>query len=331
MIPIDPLAMMIGFMIFIFSQVFLWLLIACLLAFLIPRYRRYMLARRWLFGVTIVGLAAGSVPYVNIEFTQWLDWRAHNPRLAREEVLGDLVLPAGTKIQLENLEPFNDLSGNPVPHGIQSLKHADFDRTPGNVNGIRVRWLELWQDHGTATVGMLAATYLQGWKCEPGKVEFRFPSSAQFKFSEWRFNGCMLAPGSKLGGIVWPGPVTVFSTEGDGWELRSEDTPTHLLGLELSGLSMRLDKPDGEVLKWSGVLNRALDFGHVHYPVGAQVRSYQGNLLFSPPPGLQALDLRTGMPIEADHSVVQSAEGEVLGVRSNDELGVWFFDELVVP
>lgn len=331
MILIDPLAMMIGFMIFIFSQVFLWLLIACLLAFLIPRYRRYMLARPCLFGLTITGLVIASVPYAKIEVTQWLDWRAHNPRLEHEEVLGDLVLPAGTKIQLENLEPFNDLSGNPVPYGMQSLKHADFDRTQGNVNGIRVRWLELSQGSGSAVVDMVTATTLRGWKCEAGKVEFRFPFGAHFKFSEWRFNGCMLAPGSKLAGIIWPGPVTVFSTERDGWELRSDDTPTHLLGLELSGLSMRLNTPDGEVLKWSGVLNRAVDFGPVHYPVDVQVRSFQGNLLFSPPPGSQALDRRTGTPIEADHSVVQSAEGEVLGVRPNGELGVWFFDELVVP
>lgn len=331
MIPINPLAMMIGSMIFIFSQVFLWLLIAGLLAFLIPRYRRAMLARPWLFGLTFVVLAASSVPYVNFGVTQWLDWRAHNPRLEREEVLGDLVLPAGTQVQLEDVKPFNDLSGNPRPYGMQSLKHADFERAPGNIMGIPVRWLELWQDHGSATVEILAATDLQGWRCEPGKVEFRFPSGAHFKFSEWRLNGCTLAPGSKQGGIVWPGPVTVFSTEGDGWELRAGDTPTHLLGLELSWLSMRLNKPDGEVTKWSGKLNRALDFGPVHYPVGVEVRSYQGNLLFSPPPEIQALDRRTGTPIEADHSVVQNAEGKFLSVRPNSEVGVWFFDEIVVP
>lgn len=331
MIPINPLAMMIGSMIFIFSQVFLWLFLACLLAFLIPRYRRAMLARPWLFGLTFVVLAAASVPYVNIGVTQWLDWRAHNPRLEREEVLGDLVLPAGTQVQLEDVKPFNDLSGTPRPYGIQSLKHADFERTPGNIMGIPVRWLELWQDHGSATVEILAATDLQGWRCEPGKVEFRFPSGAHFKFSEWRLNRCTLAPGSKQGGIVWPGPVTVFSTERNSWELRAGDTPTLLLGLELSWLSMRLNKPDGDVLKWSGKLNRAVDFGPVHYPVGVEVRSYQGNLLFSPPPEIQALDRRTGTPIEADHSFVQNADGKVLDVRPNGEVGVWFYDEIVVP
>lgn len=330
MIPINPLAMMIGSMIFIFSQVFLWLLIAGLLAFLIPRYRRSMLARPWLFGLTFVVLAAASVPYVNIGVTQWLDWRAHNPRLEREEVLGDLVLPAGTQVQLEDVKPFNDLSGTPRPYGMQSLKHADFERTPGNIMGIPVRWLELWQDHGSATVEILAATDLQGWRCEPGKVEFRFPSGAHFKFSEWRLNRCTLAPGSKQGGIVWPGSLTVSSSSGDSWDLGT-DTPTRLLGLELRWLSMLLNKPDGEVLKWSGELNSAADFGPVHYPVGAQVSSFQGYLLFSPPPEAQALDRRTGTPIESDHSVMQSADGKVLDVRPNGEVGVWFYDEIVVP
>ena len=73
MIPINPLAMMIGFLIFIFSQVLLGLLIACLLAFFIPRCRRYMLARRWRFGLMILFLTLASVPYVWSEVTEWRD------------------------------------------------------------------------------------------------------------------------------------------------------------------------------------------------------------------------------------------------------------------
>ncbi|MNM32275.1 hypothetical protein D3C81_428640 [compost metagenome] len=195
MIPVDPLAMAVGYMILIFSEVFLWLLIACLVAFLIM--------------------------------------------------------------------------------------------------GMRVRRLELWQSHGNATVETVSTHDLEGWKCEAGKVEFNFPFGAHFKFSEWSLKECMLAPGTRLGGIVWPGPVTVFSTE-RGWEARSEDTPVHLLGMELRWLRMRVTGPDGDVLMWDGYLNRAVDFGSVHYPQGTQVRSDQGNLRFSLPADMEALDRRTG-------------------------------------
>ncbi|SHM89197.1 hypothetical protein SAMN05216593_104161 [Pseudomonas asturiensis] len=331
MIPINPLAMMIGFLIFIFSQVLLGLLIACVLALLIPRCRRYMLARRWRFGLIVVGLAFASVPYVWSEITDWQDWRAHNPRLERDEVLGDLVLPAGTRVRLDYLEPFNDLSGDPVPYGLQSLKQADFERTPGDILGLSVRRLELWPHHGSATVEAVAVSDLQGWKCEPGEIEFHFPFGAHFKLSEWHLYGCTLAPGSSLGGIVWPGPVKVFSTEGEGWEVRAGDTSISLFGLELRWLSMRLNKPYGDVLGWDGVLNREADVGPVHYPVGTQVRRYHEALLFSPPAETSALDRRTGTPIEADHSVLQRVSGEVLGIRPNSQEGLRSLGNIVTP
>ena len=333
MIPINPLAMIVGFLIFIFSQVLLGLLIACLLAFFIPRCRRYMLARRWRFGLMIVCPTLASVPYVWSEVTEWRDWRAHNPRLEHEEVLGDLVLPAGTQVRLEYLEPFNDLSGNPVPYGLRSLKQANFDRTPGNVMGLRVRSLALWQGQGSATVETIAANDLQGWKCAPGDVEFRFPFGAPFNFSEWRFYGCTLAPGSTLGGIVWTGPVKVFSTENDGWDARAEDTDTStsMLGMELRWLNMRLNGPYGDVLGWDGVLNREADLGPVHYPVGTEVRRYRQALLFSPPLETSALDRRTGTSIEADHSILQRVSGEVLGIRPNTQEGLQSFENIAIP
>ncbi|KHL71251.1 hypothetical protein PpSQ1_27215, partial [Pseudomonas putida] len=72
-------------------------------------------ARRWRCGFLLVLPAAGRVPYIESTNSLWQDWRAHNPRLEHEEVIGDLVLPAGTRVHLRNLEPFNDLSGDPVP------------------------------------------------------------------------------------------------------------------------------------------------------------------------------------------------------------------------
>lgn len=331
MIPISPVAMMIGSMIFMLSLASLGLLIVCMLALTIPRFRSLMLARRWRFGLLVIGLAVVSGPFVKIVGASWLDSRAHNTRLDHDEVLGDLVLPAGTQVHLEYLKPFNDLSGDPIPYGMQSLKSAEFDRAPVDIMGMRVRRLDLWQDYGNATVETLAAADVQGWKCEPGRVEFRFPPGAPFSLSKWRMASCMLAPGSKIGGIVWPGPVKVSSTNDDEWDAASDDTPTQLLGLELQRLSMRLNGRHGDVLKWSGVLDHAVDFGTVHYTAGIEVRSYQGDLLFIPRPDTPAVDKRTKRPIEQDHSIVQSAEGEVLGVPPDHEVGIRNVDELLVP
>jgi hypothetical protein len=331
MIPMNMQAMLIGSMIFMLSLVSLGLLIVCLLALLIPRFRRYMLARPRRFGLLVIGLAVVSAPVVTIVGKAWLDERAHHPRLDHEEVLGELVLPAGTQVRLEYRKPFNDLSGDPMPYGMQSLKHADFDRAPGNILGMRVRRLALWQDHGNATVETMAAADVQGWRCEPGKVEFRFPFGAHFTLSKWRLEGCMLAPGSTVGGIVWPGPVKVFSTKDGEWNVASDDTPTRLLGLELRPLSMRLNGPHGDVVTWSGVLDHALDVGPIHYAAGIEVRSYQGHLLFIPRPETPAVDTRTSTPIEQDHSVVQNVTGEMLGVRPNHEVGIRNVDELLVP
>lgn len=331
MIPMNMQAMLIGSLIFLVSLVSLGLLIVGLLAFLIPRLRRYMLVRRRRFGVLLFGLAVVSVPFVKVVGEAWLDERAHHPRLDHEEVLGELVLPAGTQVHLEYPKPSNDLSGDPMPYGMQSLKHAEFDRAPANIMGLRVRRLTLWQGHGNATVDAMAAADVQGWRCEPGKVEFRFPSGAHFTLSKWRLESCMLAPGGTLGGIVWPGPVKVFSTNDGEWDVASDDTPTRLLGLELRQLSMRLNGAHGDVLKWSGVLGHARDFGPIHYAAGIEVRSYEGHLLFIPRPEMPAIDKRTKTPIEQDHSVVQSVAGEVLGVRPNHEVGIRNVDELLVP
>ncbi|MFT0519045.1 hypothetical protein [Pseudomonas faucium] len=325
MIPVDMPLMLLGYMIYIFSEVFLWLFTAGLIAMLIPRSRRYMLARRWRSGFLMVLLAAGSVPYVQFTLEHWQDWRAHHPRLKVQEVVGDLVLPAGTQVDLQYLEPFNDLSGNPVPYGLQSIRRADFDRTPGTIKGLQVRSLELWD--GSATVETLTAHDLEGWHCEPGKVEYKFPFGARFKFSEWRLSQCILAPGTQLGGIVWPGPVRVFSSAPE-WEARSENVP--VMGMELRWMSMRLNRPYGEARTWNGTSNHAFDFGHVHYPADTQVRRDEGQIQFSLPPGVQARDRRTGALIEGAQTVMQSMAGEVLGTRTNQSMGVYFPDEIIV-
>ncbi|MFJ4396114.1 hypothetical protein [Pseudomonas sp. NPDC089396] len=328
MIPVDMPLMLLGYMIYLFSEVFLWLFAAGLIAMLFPSSRRYMLARRWKFGFLMMFLAAGSLPYVESTLRLWQDWRAHHPRLKEQQVVGDLVLPVGTKVHLQYLEPFDDLAGEPVPYGLQSLKHADFDRTPGTIKGLEVRRLELWD--GSATVKTLAAHELEGWHCEPGQVVYEFPFGARFKHSQWRLDQCTLAPGTALGGITWPGPVRVIAN-GAGWVARSDETPVTVQGIELREFIMILDRPYGEGDSWEGYSNHPFDFGPVYYPANTQVSRYHGQLLFSLPLDAQAQDRRSGSPIEGGNTVVQTLEGKVLGVRPSRRAGDPYPDEIVVP
>ncbi|CAM3719695.1 hypothetical protein CCOS865_02804 [Pseudomonas reidholzensis] len=325
MIPIDPLAMMVGYLIYLFSQVFLWLLIAGLLALLFTRCRRYMLARRWRFALLAVGLAIGSVPFAKIEFAQRADQRAHQPRLEHEEVLGDLVLPAGTQVRLDRLEPMNDLSGNPVPYGLQSLKHADFDRTLGDIMGMRVRSLALWQGHGSATVESLTASEVQGWSCLPGEIEFRFPFGAHFNFSEWRLERCTLASGVEVGGVAWPPGSQVRAIELGRWRVTGDGTPMRFETVDLSNLDLTLSDKDRTVFSWEGQLHQPLERGPMQYLAGTLVSGYRDNLLFTPTEAAPAHDLRTGQPVEPGFSVEQSRAGEVLGMHSARDVRCYYW------
>lgn len=328
MIPIDMPVMLLGYMIIIFSEVFLWLLIAGLLALLIPRCRRYLLARRWRYGLLAVLLAAGSVPNLQITLDLWLERRAHNPRLEHDEVLGDLVLPAGTRVHLKYLEPSNDWDGTPIPYGLQSLDSAEFDRTPVNIMGLQVRSLKL---RGyDATLQTLAAHEVEGWRCDAGQVEFKIHPKEQLKFSEWQLYACTLAAGTELGGIVWPGPVQIFRDR-EGWNARSEGHSMTLLGMRLRWLSMRGKQPYGPASSWSGMLDQPFVFGPVQYPAEVYVESFNGLVLFNLPPDTQAQDLRTHTPIEGGNTVVHRLAGEVLKVRPSRKLGDPFIDDLAEP
>lgn len=151
MIPINPLAMMLGSLFLLVSVICAAALAGLIVALLNQRARRFIFARGWWFGLLGVFLAAGSLPtfeFVRWQFNHWLDQRALNPRLNSEQVLGDLLLPAGTQVRIERLEPFSNLSGDTLPGGLQSLQRAQFDGEPAVVRGAAVLSLELGDTTG---------------------------------------------------------------------------------------------------------------------------------------------------------------------------------------
>lgn len=330
MIPINPLAMMLGSLFLLVSVLCLCGLLVLLVAFLLRRSRRFIAKRRWWFGLLAVFLAAGSLPtmqFIRWQLDHWLERRALSPRLETSQVLGDLTLPAGTRVWMERLEPMQDLSGKPLAYGLQSVKRVEFDREPGLVLGMRVQSLDLDAGRGLAELKLLDAAKLQGWNCSPeAAVSFTYPFGAPFVLADWHLEACTLVPGSEVAGVAWPGQVSVHAVERGRWLVEAGSTPARFQGLEIRAVNLWLDGPQGDLQDWQGELAAALELGVMQYPAGTRVRQYQGNLLFSPIADAPAQDRRSGKPVEADLSVAQSAAGEVLGIYPNKDVGVidWF-------
>lgn len=324
MIPINPLAMMLGSLFLLVSVICAVALTGVLVALLNQRARRFIFARGWWFGLLGVFLAAGSLPtfeFVRWQLNDWLDQRALNPRLDSEQVLGDLVLPVGTQVSIERLEPLKNLSGDTLPGGLQSLQRAQFDGEPAVVHGAAVRSLELGDTTGEAR--LVEAARLDGWLCSAeGPVTFRYPSGERFNLKAWQLESCTLAPGSQVADVTWSQPVAVHAVEKGRWQLEPGDASVRFQGLNLRIWNLWLDGPYGELQDWQGELGEPLLLGSMQYPAGTRVRAFQGNLLFSPVADAPAVDQRDGKPLEADLSVAQTADGEVLGTHRNGDVGV---------
>jgi len=324
MIPINPLAMMLGSLFLLVSLICVAALAALLIACLNARSRRFIRAHPWWFGLLAIFLVAGSLPTVGFlrwQAQHWLAQRALSPRLESQQVLGELVLPAGTRVWLERLEPGKHLSGEPLPHGLQSLQRAEFDGQPGLVQGAAVRRLDLGDT--LAEVSLVDDAGLGGWQCSAqAPVTFGYPAGARFAPQQWRLEGCTLAAGSQVAGILWPGPMTVHAVEKGRWQLETGNTPVRFQGLEVRLWNLWLDGPYGALLDWQAELTEPVEFGPMQYPATTRVRAFHGNLLFSPLVEAPAVDRRSGKPIEPDLSVEQDAGGEVLGTHRNGDVGV---------
>ncbi|WP_027908957.1 hypothetical protein [Pseudomonas sp. URMO17WK12:I4] len=328
MIPINPLAMMLGSLFLLVSLVCVAALAALLIAFLNRRSRRFIRMHPWWFGLLAVFLVAGSLPTVEFlrwEAKQWAEQRALSPRLDSEQVLGELVLPAGTRVWLERLEPGKNLSGDNLPYGLQSLKRAEFDSQPLVVQGAALRRLDLGDR--LAEAKLVDDATLGGWQCSArAPVTFGYPSGARFEIRQWQLESCTLAAGSQVAGITWPEPMIVHAVGESRWQLETTDTPVQFQGLKVRLWNLWVDGPYGQMQDWQGELAEPVQLGPMQYPANTRVRAFNGNLLFSPLSEAPATDRRDGKPVEPDISVAQRADGEVLGTHRNEDVGVvdWF-------
>ncbi|MDP9939541.1 hypothetical protein [Ectopseudomonas alcaliphila] len=324
MIPVNPTSMLLGALLLLLSMICVPGLLGLLGASLHPRARAFMLARRKRFGFLALFFLVGSVPTLQLLIWQLqssYETRALGQRLESEQVLGELVLPAGTQVKLARLKPAKDFRGDPLPHGLPSLQHAEFTKQPGKVRGMPVR--SLYLDDMRASVRLAEDARLDGWLCSSTEnVTFSYPLGARFKPADWQLHSCSLAAGSEVADVVWPKAITVQALENGRWKMEPGHAPIHFQGLYLWVWSIWLDGPYGALQGWDGLLVEPLDLGPMHYPADTRVRAYRGNLLFSPYDDAPAQDRRDGQLLEPNMSVEQNAAGEVLGIHDNEDIGV---------
>lgn len=330
MIPVNPAGMLVAFLLLLLSLQCLLALTVGLVALCIPRRRAYFWSLRRRFIPLAVLLLLGSLPMLSL-FYQWFeDWQqsqALNPTLKQPQTLGDLHLPAGTNVWLQRLAPLSDLSGNPLPYGLASLKRAEFKRTPGQILGMQVSRLELDGARGLADLAIAAPAWIEGWQCSPqSEVHMVYPFNAPFVFADWRLGRCTLAAGSQAGGIQWPDAVTLNAIGKDGWQLQADEsqTPIRLGRMSVLALRLVLDSEHREVVSWSAQLAQALQLQGMEYPAGTVVKGRQGRLVFAANDKAPAKDLTTGNAVPARQAVAHDeATGKRLGIYPISQVGIY--------
>lgn len=241
---------------------------------------------------------------------------ALNPMLDQALKLGELELPAGSRLTLDTLEPL-DWQNQPQPYGLQSVKYAELP-TPQMVLGLQVTALDLPPRHYFSKMRLTVDQPLGGWTCAGGEwVEFAREIEAQYRPSEWRWRECLLASGNHSGGLEWP-RLTQIRREDSAWHLIApEDALIELDGLPLLGVQMRTNA-NGDRRESEGELANSLTVGDWLHAAGTRVRQQLGDWLFSPPRNAASVNSKTGQRIEHGKLLRQRiADGQLIEVEDN--------------
>lgn len=251
---------------------------------------------------------------------------ALNPTLQEPLQLDGVHFPAGTRVQLQRLEPQNDwASGAPLAYGLASLQRASFS-TPQVIRGLQVTALEAPSSYFYSSLQLAHDQTVEGWPCAATvPVEYRREIVDRLQPQNWRLQACGLQAQAHLAGVVWPAGSQLLR-EGDGWRLRYSRSDTGQpavahAGMQLEWLDMDLDA-EGRPLRWQGSLAAPLRLGGVEYAARTDVQALaEGRLLFSPRRA-PAYDHQRQRSIAPGRSLLQAADGRVLREADNAELGV---------
>lgn len=330
MIPISPLAMLLGFAVLSAGALSMIALIALGFSLLVPAWRA-RLRGRWkswsLLAALLLLLATPAARMSWYLYEQQLEndasRQAHNPRLEEELLLGEITFPAGTQVRLERAGPENHWrSGEALPYGLQTLDQAQFE-APVSIRGLDVVRLEASASRYFTKLRLTRDQVVDTWPCAAGHdVEFLREPDDRLRPSAWRFQSCTLQADALLVEVVWPQGSQVYAN-GNGWVLQvpGVDGPAvDYRGMRLNGLRVALAE-DAALHYWDAELAGSARFGTMHYDSGTRVRGFaNGDLRFTPEEN-GAVDDNGERP-PAEHSVFQTGDGELIEIRSNQAAGV---------
>lgn len=263
--------------------------------------------------------------------------------LGEAMTLGGIRLPAGTRLELDQADqpatfvraelPEAAVIAGVTTTSIQRQVRRDYDDAY-EVRRVRAEEVTL--------VGP-GDQVADGWRCDAtAGIQFRAGADE----APAALYQCTLAGGNLLDGRELPAAARLLATGGtvyiggyradDRWRVDlSTGRAIELRGLLIDGPSIYLDAGRQLVRVESGELVCPLDLGGIAYPAGTRVRSAGRDgsdtqaWVFSPREDAPARRAGQG-EITVGTSVVQRADGEVLALRRNDEVGVMEFMTLVV-
>lgn len=338
MIPASPLGILLGSLLLCLSYGCIGGVLCLFGGLCIPNARRFM-HRYWLrFTMLGIAMALGSLPLIKIVSgavarTQAEERfeRLRDIDLERDEVVGEIRLPAGSRLRLAR--PEVDPSDEHLPYGLASIEDVQFNPS-SRVRGLLATRLELdesfWPGDTLSVQGRLFLAedqQVDGWPCAASEpVSFEYFPSQRLHPDRWLLSECLLQGSRRIGGVFWPMGTRLSRLE-DGWELQSMGHRGALehAGLHLERLRMAFDA-DRSIRGWSGNLSQPAVLGGIRYPEGSNVESPRlGYLLVSSD---MAVELQTGRALKAGQHVLHGAAGEVLDVYSPEQMTRFDWDSL---
>ena len=289
-----------------------------------PRPRHYWRQHPWRAAIFSLLLLLLTLPGLliqhelrQIEAEQNARQAALHPILSKPLTLGELTLPAGSRVTLNTLEPL-DWQEQPQAHGLQSVKEAELSE-PIKVLGLNIDALDLPPSHYFSRMRLAGEQWLEGWRCAAGEwAEFAREIEAQYQPSQWRWKHCRLAAGNQRVGLDWPAGSLV-ERERFGWRLRAaENSELNLNGLLLRSLEMSLNN-EGELLAWNATLARPLILGEWQHAAGTRIRQDQpGQWLFTPQLKEPSRHTGNGRQVgNAEQLRQRTADGYLLDIQTN--------------
>ncbi len=329
MIPVNPLAILIGTLIMLLSVISLIALLTLAVLWCWPRTRPMLRRRPRLLAVLMILLGVLSAPgiWAQLEMLafaaeQRAAARALNPTLLEPLRLEDIEFPAGSRVRLERAEAQTHWrTGDALPYGLETLQEAWFAE-PVEVRGLWVERLYSPSGYYFAQLDLAGDQPVEGWPCaDSAPVEFQRDAAARLRPATWLLRQCALQTGSRVAGVEWPAGSTLVRS-GSEWRLRSSGTASMSVGdMQLSWLELRLSAERATVAH-AGALAEPLQLGSMHYAAGTEVMIWPDGQRWFSPRRVPARDSDGDRLITPGNSVLQSADGQVLGVRENAQLGI---------